>query len=99
MKAVKPMHFDNTFIASAKFRYGFLAILLALLACDLWELPGQLHSGSAIPYRAVFLSLGLIFNHLAFFCLPHRAASRVARVFAVAWLTFVLVYGFTPLLR
>jgi hypothetical protein len=93
------MNFDNSFIASARFRYGFLAILLILLAWDFWELPGQLRSGSATPYRGVFLALLLIFNHVAFFCLPQGTLRRAARVFAVAWLCFVLVYWFTPLLR
>jgi len=51
-------------------------------------------SGSAIPYSSRLLSLGLIFNHLAFFaCRIEQLAEW--RGFAVAWLSFVLVYGFT----
>jgi hypothetical protein len=84
---------------STIFRYGFLLLLLALLAFDLQALPGDLHSGMRAPFRGVFLSLALIINHVAFFCIPSGPAAKALRGFAGAWIVFVILYGFTPLLK
>jgi hypothetical protein len=80
-------------------RYGFLILLLALLVVDLQALPGDLHSGVRTPFRGVFLSLALIINHVAFFCIPSGPAAKALRGFAGAWIVFVILYGFTPLFK
>src|SRR4051812_43095899 len=88
------------FTSSARWRYGFLCILLLFLAWDLFELPDALRSQKPGRFSSLFVTLMLLFNHVAFFCIRPPILRRVATGVAIAWLLFACAYifthGFTP---
>ena len=89
------MHTKQSFTRSWQWRYGFLALLLPLFAWSLWLLPGGLKAHLPAPFTGIIISLMLIFNHVAFMCVPSGRIAAGLRVFAVIWLAFGCAYVFT----
>jgi hypothetical protein len=85
----------NFFVAFAKpaklmhpaIRYGFLAIILAVLLIDIGT---QLEFPEPYPRRNLNLAVGLmlLFNHLAFNFRWPQAVTVALRLLAVGWLIF-----------
>ena len=84
-----------SFTSSARWRYGFLCILLLLLAWNLFDLPEALRSQKPGRFSSLFVALMLLFNHVAFFCIRSPTFRRVATGLGVAWLLFACAYIFT----
>ena len=73
---------------SAIFRYGFLALILALVADDLY------HPGSHY-LRGLIIPAMLLLNHLAFQFRWPRAITISLRVIALAWVIVGSYFIFT----
>ena len=79
-------------LRSAWYRYGFLAVVLVLVAnglrVDLFDAP------NSQKHEVVFTPLLLLFNHLAFSFRWSRSTTFYLRAFALLGLLFVVVYTF-----
>ena len=93
------MHTKQSFTRSWQWRYGFLALLLAIFTWSLWLLPGGLHANLPAPFTGIIISLMLIFNHVAFACVPAGFLATGLRVLAAIWVVaggaYVFTRGFT----
>jgi hypothetical protein len=80
--------------AWAGFRYGFLALICALFAWNVYLFTTRSPHYRGDPYANLILAVMLLLNHVsANFRLPPRIMV-VTRVLAIAWLAFGLVYVF-----
>ena len=89
------MNTSQPFIERWQWRYGFLAVLLLLFLRDLWDLPQRLHTYASGRFEGIILTLMLVLNHLAFWCVPAGRLRTVFRVLACAWVVFGCAYVFT----
>jgi len=79
-------------VRPAGFRYGFLAVICALLAFNLYNFATRSPGYSGDPYGGFIISVMLLLNHVAFqFQLPSRVTVGL-RILAIGWLTFGLLY-------
>jgi hypothetical protein len=79
----------------AVWRYGFLALLIVSVVCNLALLPGSLRSHHGLPFYGLVVSIALLLNHLAFFCLrPGRVRNALVGM-AIAFLAGGLTYVLT----
>jgi hypothetical protein len=77
---------------SAGLRYGFLALVGALLAWNAYLLVTRRPGVPGDPYGGMIIGGMLLFNHVAFqFHLPPRV-TVAARILAISWLAFGSVY-------
>jgi hypothetical protein len=72
----------------AVFRYGLLAVILALFAYDL-------HDPAPHFFRSLIVPFMLLFNHLAFQFRWPSSIMISLRVVAIAWLIFGCIFIFT----
>lgn len=80
--------------AWAGFRYGFLALICALLAWNVYIFIVDSPYYHGDPYGSMIIATMLLFNHAAFqFHLPPRI-TVATRILAIGWLAFGLVYVF-----
>jgi hypothetical protein len=86
---------QQSFTQSWRWRYGFLALLLVLFVWNLMEFPERLHSQAPDRFSGMIITLMLIFNHIAFWCIPPGRLRAVFRAFAYAWVVFGCAYVFT----
>lgn len=75
-----------------QWRYGFLALLLALLVWNLEALPEFLHSGIPAPFGNLFMAVGLVFGHLVASFIPRGRWANLLWGFFYLWLAFVVAY-------
>jgi len=79
---------------SAGFRYGFLAFILIMLAVSVYGLITRPRGLFGDPYGNTMLFVFLLLNHVAFqFQLPPRL-TVAARISAMVWGLFVMIYVF-----
>lgn len=79
---------------AAEFRYGFLALISALIAWSVYLFFTRSPAYRGDPYGNLILGVMLLLNHVsAHFRMPPRI-TVVVRVLAIAWLAFGLVYVF-----
>ncbi|RYD68526.1 MAG: hypothetical protein EOP83_00680 [Verrucomicrobiaceae bacterium] len=77
---------------AAEFRYGFLALICALLAWGVYLFFMRSPAYRGDPYGNLILGVMLLLNHVsAHFRMPPRITVFV-RVLAMGWLLFGLVY-------
>jgi hypothetical protein len=76
------------------FRYGFLAVIGALLAWNVYVFVTRSPSYRGDPYGSLIIAVMLLLNHAAYqFHLPPRL-TVATRILAIGWLAFCLVYVF-----
>jgi hypothetical protein len=78
-----------------QWRYGFLVLLLVLLVWNLSDSSQGLRSQAAGRFSNLIILLMLIFNHIAFSCIPIGRFKTAFRMFSYAWVIFGCVYVFT----
>jgi hypothetical protein len=81
-------------VRSVGFRYGFLAVILALLLLQVLIVP---HLSASYPHGRYFgyiVPLMLLFNHLAYQFRWSQTVTIVLRVIAWLWIAFALPYMF-----
>jgi len=88
------MNAKPSFTSSPLWRYGFLGVLLVMLAWICCDLPQKLHSDAPGRFTSVIISLMLIFQHIAFWCLPAGRFKTVFNVFVYAWTIFGCAYSY-----
>ena len=74
-------------------KYGFLGIILCLLAFNVFLLLKRQHFGFD-QYGNLVVALMLLFNHIAFDFTTSGWQSRVMKTTAVIWIVLVFAYGF-----
>lgn len=76
----------------AEIRYGFLALICAMFAWSVHWFVTRSPSYHGDPFGNMILGVMLLLNHIAFqFRLPPRI-TVAARILAIGWLAFGLIY-------
>jgi len=91
---LRRIFFDPPAPSAAEFRYGFLALTCALLAWSVYLFFTRSPHYHGDPYGSLIIAVMLLLNHVsAHFRLPPRV-TVAARILAIVWLAFSLVYVF-----
>ena len=82
------------FIPSSLRKYGFLIIILCLLAFNVFLLFMAQDSVDlkSVIYLNLMVALGLLFNHIAYNITMKGWKSRVMKIVAWVWIVLVFVY-------
>ena len=89
---LRRLFFDPPAPRAAEFRYGFLALICALLAWGVFLFFTRSPAYRGDPYGNLILGVMLLLNHVsAHFRLPPRV-TVATRILAIGWLLFGLVY-------
>ena len=75
-------------------KYGFLLVILCVLAFSVWALVPFSWQISSPIYLSFMAMLGVLFNHIAWHFTKKGWPSRVMKTIACIWMIFVLVYLF-----
>ncbi len=75
-------------------KYGFLLVILCVLAFSVWALMPFSWQISSPIYLSFMAMLGVLFNHIAWHFTKKGWPSRVMKTIACIWMIFVLVYLF-----
>ena len=81
------------FTSSYIWKYGFLALLLCLLVFNVWHLL-KWRNFAYDQYGGIMITLGLLFNHVAFYLTMKGRKSVVMKAVACVWIVLVFVYLF-----
>ena len=82
------------FVPSNLWRYGFLGVIICLLAFNgliLLNWTGSSHSH--VPYVNLVVALGLLFYHIAFYFTKTGWPSLVMKTIVLIWIVFGLAYA------
>jgi hypothetical protein len=81
------------FVPSNLWRYGFLGVIICLLAFNgLILLKWTSSSHSHVPYVNLVVALGLLLSHIAFYFTKTGWPSLVMKTIAGIWIVFGLAY-------
>ena len=83
----------TTFTSSYIWKYGFLALLLCLLVFNVWHLL-KWRNFAYDQYGGIMITLGLLFNHVAFYFTMKGRKSVVMKAVSWVWIVLVFVYLF-----
>jgi hypothetical protein len=78
------------FTTRPAWRYGFLLLILLLLAWSIWILPENLACHKSPPYSGIIIPLMLLFNHLSANFVQSPEKKKIANIMA---LSFVILGG------
>ena len=82
------------FVLNYLWKYGFLGVILCLLAFNgLILLKWTSSSHSHVPYVNLVVALGLLFHHIAFYFTKTGWPSLVMKTIAGIWIVFGLAYA------
>lgn len=85
-------------MANPIWKYGFLAVILALILLNIGILFRYKDYAVDNRYGNLMVGLGLLFYHIAFSLIPKGWKGTAMKIFACVWIVFVLIYQFSLLL-
>jgi len=92
MNSFKRAFYQPCSSVSPLWKYGFLGVIVYLVAWEIKLLVQRPESCPGDPYSGIVVTLMLLLNHLAYFFSWRRAVTIALRVLAWVWIVFGLVY-------